>query len=348
MRRAAIRAAVGLVVAGALLAVHWSSAWAQPAATITLPPPGTTKQLYVGCNNIALTFPDGTASATVTQAVTPAGTLQAMWRHNAPLNKFEGFSPTAPQASDLLTVNFLDAVWLCLGAAAPAASTPPPVPTPGPTSTSTAIVTPTDALDSFAYVFETSMEAGGELIMSFTATGQFEAPDSMSCSLSGQVGGLQVSADQLVVTGEGAWIDSGGGFVPVSKDSPELAEDLGACAGSPTFWEGLDLPPDVPPGVPETVNGVPASRYSLAGVLEVPASFGVMPPEMEGMTINAFDVWVAEDGGWLVRLVADVSMNLEASPEDVGIQTGQPVRMVMQLDITDPNSPNIHIEPPAP
>jgi inhibitor of cysteine peptidase len=38
-----------------------------------------------------------------------------MWRHDASQNRFVGFSPVAPQVSDLLTVNFLDAVWLCVG-----------------------------------------------------------------------------------------------------------------------------------------------------------------------------------------------------------------------------------------
>jgi len=127
-----------------LLAAHGPSVRAQPVATITLPSPGGTKQLWPGCNNIALSFPDGTASQAVVQAVTPAGAVQAMWRHNAALNKFEGFSPAAPQASDLLTVNFMDAVWLCLAGTPPAAPPPPPVaptPTPVPPPAPTAMPT---------------------------------------------------------------------------------------------------------------------------------------------------------------------------------------------------------------
>ncbi len=95
-------------------------------------PPGTrhTQQLYPGCNNISLTFPDGTPSQTVVQAVTPAGTVETLWRFNGPLNKFEGFSPAFPQASDLMSVNFLDAVWFCMSAAPGATSPPLPSPTP--------------------------------------------------------------------------------------------------------------------------------------------------------------------------------------------------------------------------
>ena len=112
----------------ALLAAHGSAVEAQPVASIALPQPSGTVQLYPGCNNIALTFPEGTASQMVVQAVTPAGAVQSMWRHNAAQNRFEGFSPAAPQASDLLTVNALDAVWLCVAAIAPPAAVPTTTP----------------------------------------------------------------------------------------------------------------------------------------------------------------------------------------------------------------------------
>ena len=125
-----IIAAFGLTLVAAFSALYGSLLHAQPVGSITLPDPGGTVQLYPGCNNISLTFPDGTASETVVEAVTPSGALQAIWHHNAAQNRFEGFSPTAPQASDLLAVDFLDAVWLCVtgAAAAPGGGSvvPPP------------------------------------------------------------------------------------------------------------------------------------------------------------------------------------------------------------------------------
>jgi len=344
MKGAAVRTAVALVLAGTLLAAQGPSARAQPATTITLPPPGAVRQLYPGCNNIGLTFPDGMASTTVAQAVTPAGALQSMWRHDAAFNKFEGFSPAAPQASDLLAVDFLDAVWLCIGGAAPAAQAPPPAGTPatGVPSDLTAIVAPTEVLDSFAYTLEMSLEAGGELVFSIESAGEFEAPDSFSCTISAQVPGEEAEID-LVVTAEDAWIDIGTGLVPVSEENPQLTGSIGGCPGSSAFWEDASLPSSLPPGVPETVNGVAALRYSLAGVVGTPAWFGLMPSEMEGLTVNAYDVWLAEDGGWLVRFVEDVSMDLDESAEEA-----LPSRVVMRVDITNPNSPDIHVEPPVP
>jgi hypothetical protein len=126
---------VALAVLTALVAAYGSSVRAQPLASIALPSPRGTVDLYAGCNNIALSFPDGTACETVVDAVTPAGVVGAMWRHNAAQNKWDGFSPAAPQASDLKTVNLWDAVWLCLGGAPPPMPTAPPPPPAAPTAT---------------------------------------------------------------------------------------------------------------------------------------------------------------------------------------------------------------------
>jgi hypothetical protein len=136
---------LAVAVVAALLAVHGPPVRAQPVASITLPAPGATKQLYPGCNNISLTFPNGTASETVVQAVSPAGAVEAMWRHNAALNTFEGFSPAAPPAAnDLLSVNFLDSVWVCVAAALPPAPTPlPATPTATPVPPTATRVPPT-------------------------------------------------------------------------------------------------------------------------------------------------------------------------------------------------------------
>ena len=116
MKRLAL-AAIGLALVVGLLGRSAPLVRAQPVASIALPPPRGAAQLYSGCNNIALSFPDGTDSQTVVNAVTPAGVVEAMWRHDAAQNRFEGFSPAAPQASDLLTVNQWDAVWLCVAGA---------------------------------------------------------------------------------------------------------------------------------------------------------------------------------------------------------------------------------------
>lgn len=136
-----IIAAIGVGLVAAVLASYRSSVQAQPVGSIALPPPRAAVQLYSGCNNIALSFPDGTASETVVQAVTPAGMVEALWRHNAALGRFEGFNPAFPDVSDLRTLNLWDAVWLCVTALPVGATAPPPAPptaTPPPPSPPTA------------------------------------------------------------------------------------------------------------------------------------------------------------------------------------------------------------------
>ncbi len=119
--------AAALALAAILPGASGSPIHAQPAATITLPSPGGTVELSPGCNAVALTFPDGTPTETVVQAVTPAGAVDSVWHHNAVDRRWDGYSSAFPEAGDLLTVDLLDAVWICIGPAAspPAPSEPP-------------------------------------------------------------------------------------------------------------------------------------------------------------------------------------------------------------------------------
>ena len=85
-----------------------------------IPTPLRVVNLAVGCNNVSLTYPDGTAVGVVVGSIDPQGAMYAIWRLNmTPLSPgagpaFEGFAPAAPQASDLQGVNFLEAVFLCV------------------------------------------------------------------------------------------------------------------------------------------------------------------------------------------------------------------------------------------
>ncbi|MGH3577110.1 MAG: PKD domain-containing protein [Mycobacterium sp.] len=78
-----------------------------------------TVQLVQGCNNVALTFPDNTPTTTVGNGVSPASALLSVWKLYDPQNqKYHAFFPGATQATDLPSVNRLDAVFICVNAAA--------------------------------------------------------------------------------------------------------------------------------------------------------------------------------------------------------------------------------------
>ena len=71
-----------------------------------------------GCNMVTLSFPTGTDAATVADAVSPPTALQTIWRLDNATRTFQAFMPQAPQASDLASVDLLDAVFICVDAGA--------------------------------------------------------------------------------------------------------------------------------------------------------------------------------------------------------------------------------------
>jgi hypothetical protein len=195
-----------------------------------------------------------------------------------------------------------------------------------------------------------AVDIGGGLAL--TMEGEFEAPDRLGCRISGSLGGIDVGGDELVVIGEDAWLDTGEGFEAYSADDPDVVEDLDLCPGSPRFWADFDFLQDPGPltGQPDTINGVDALRYSLGDAAEALKSIGFLPAELEGLTINTFDVWVAEDGGWPVALDMDIAADAAAAAETFGLpleEGVQEARITMQVEITDVDAADIHVEEPG-
>jgi PKD repeat protein len=71
-----------------------------------------------GCTNLASTFPDNTSTGTVVSNVNPTSAVLSVWEYNSAQAKFQGYLPGATQATDLPTVNHLDAIFICVNAAA--------------------------------------------------------------------------------------------------------------------------------------------------------------------------------------------------------------------------------------
>jgi hypothetical protein len=87
--------------------------------TLSTTPQLESVALVEGCNPIAATWADGTAIATVAGAVAPAEALDAIWKFDPATGTWQGFSPSAPAAvNDLTKVDRLDAVFVCVSAAA--------------------------------------------------------------------------------------------------------------------------------------------------------------------------------------------------------------------------------------
>jgi hypothetical protein len=192
-------------------------------------------------------------------------------------------------------------------------------------------VSPTEALDSFRYTMEWATGAGTETF-TITSTGEFEAPDRVSCDITMSAGGWTVPWDKVVVIPPDAWFDMGSGWTHTTPSDPIVDGDLRQfCPGSSLFWEGF-LPLDltgIPPRQVTFINGVWAVPLSLKGRVQSIPLFGVIP---EGADVQTFDIWVAQDGGWLVALEFDATVD------------GEPMRM--QVNVTNPNDPTISVVPP--
>jgi|GEM_PF-5372230 len=227
-----------------------------------------------------------------------------------------------------------------------------PTPTPTETPAPTAGVLPSDVLESFHFRADVSIQADGGLALA--AEGDFRAPNRLACTISGSLGNLSIGEDKLVVIGNEAWLDSGTGFRAMRADDPEVVDDLRLCPGSPVFWEGSNFLEDLDSlhGQPDAVNGIAAVRYALGEAATALGSIGFLPPELEGVTFNAFDLWLAQEGGWPVVVNMDVSGDAATFEQAFGLPLGaeadQQARMTFRVEIRDANNLDIRVEPPAP
>jgi uncharacterized protein YkwD len=110
--------------------------------------------LAAGCNNVTLTWPTGTPLATVAGAITPAGSLLAIWKFDNSTQRFVGFSAIPGAPNDLREAGSLDAVFVCVTAAGSLARPPlgpigmPPTTQPRPNLVNCDVSDASRALDS--------------------------------------------------------------------------------------------------------------------------------------------------------------------------------------------------------
>jgi chitodextrinase len=85
-------------------------------STTTTTPTGATEsvQLFAACNNVAVTWPNGTPLTTVTAAISPGGTISAIWFFINAQQRFVGFSLLPGAPNDLTMVNRGDPVFICM------------------------------------------------------------------------------------------------------------------------------------------------------------------------------------------------------------------------------------------
>jgi hypothetical protein len=99
----------GLIAAVLLLAAAVAPRLASAQRTV---------DLVLGCNPVSITYDNGTAITTVAAGVEPAGSLETMWKYLPAEGRWLGYMASAPEASDLQTVERLGVVFVCVNAVA--------------------------------------------------------------------------------------------------------------------------------------------------------------------------------------------------------------------------------------
>ncbi len=82
--------------------------------TMAIPTTGGRQTLFIGCNNLALTFPTGTTVSQITDAILPSTALVAVWRFDNRTQRFLGYSSLPGAPNDYTSVARLDAVFICV------------------------------------------------------------------------------------------------------------------------------------------------------------------------------------------------------------------------------------------
>lgn len=169
--------------------------------------------------------------------------------------------------------------------------------------------------------------------LTLEVTGAFVAPDKAEARM--RIGGL---ADELTMTviGDQQWMKMG----ELAMGPTDFEGDLSDMSLAHAMWGGFSEEAGAltcTSEKKETVNGVP-SRYcgiDKAAFEQLASLFGSTEGmgEIEELSL---DLWLAEDGGWPVRLRAEVAGTDEA---------GQEVAAKLEMDITDVNE-DIDIKPP--
>jgi hypothetical protein len=136
-------------------------------------------ELFRGCNNVSLTWANGTPTTMVSAAITPASNIISIWRFNNLQQTFQGFSPQFVQQSDLQTVNRIDAVFICM--TGPGTMSRPILGASGSTTT-TALASPTVAATVPGFVQTRILPGATTATRGSTVTVSVQTTPNTSCS----------------------------------------------------------------------------------------------------------------------------------------------------------------------
>jgi hypothetical protein len=230
----------------------------------------------------------------------------------------------------------------------------PPVPTATPTPPPLEETIP---LERFHYAAALTLREQGpateaeEVVIS--TEGDFQSPDRHAFTYSTQWGGGSLS-ESAVIIGDQAWVRRGdGAWQTTASDDPQTATLLASAYTSfePNFLAGAEFDEVRAnvrrlPSAEELVNGVLTNHYQVgqAGLafLEAFLGGGGISSDVEDLS---WELWLAQDGGWPVRLLAKatIATDLEILRE---LNLSAPSTWILRIDLSRPNDPALTVLAP--
>ncbi len=244
---------------------------------------------------------------------------------------------------------------LILGAACGGATrnSGPPAATPSPSPE------PSSLTDLELYHYVATLELRGSKAdgsansVVVTTEGDYQAPDRHAFSYTTELLGTAVR-ESAVLIGDKLWLRTGDDPWRQATPGDPQATELFAVAfspikpgflGGPEFRAARDSVRRLP-GTLEFVNDLRAYHYQVGpeGV-EYFQSFLTQDPLALGLQDLHWDIWLAQDGAWPVRLLATgrVTGDLPILQE---LELAAPTDWTLRIDISRPNDPAISVQAP--
>lgn len=238
-------------------------------------------------------------------------------------------------------------------------TSPTPMPTAAaPSATSTPQSGSALPLDRYHYEATITLREhrangkGKEVI--FRTQGRFQAPDRHAFTYTLRLGGEVTEARSAVLIGDDAWFRRGERpWQKILPDDPQLADllDTAFSPESPEFLGGPEFE-EVRASVrrlvstEESANGVPADHYRVGEAgWEFFGMFMARGGGPGGGGDLDWELWLAQDGGWPVRLLASARIDGEIGAfNELGLKA--PVDTEFRIDISRPNDPALVVLAP--
>ncbi len=193
---------------------------------------------------------------------------------------------------------------------------------------------------------------GSEVVI--TTRGRFQSPDRHAFTYTIRLEGEAPAKRSAVLIGGEAWFRRGENpWQKITPDDPQLTELVTSAfspvrpnfLGGPQFQQVRDSVLYLP-STEEPVNGVPASHYRVGAAgrefFETFLSYDSIMGSIDEMN---WDLWLAKDGGWPVRLLATTTVVRDIKIlKELGLKT--PARWELRIDISRPNDPALVILAP--